>query len=109
MNRKPLSTELRLLLVLLPLMAVLTILSPRFLSLDNLSNVLWSICLIGILSSGAIYPRITGGIDLSLGAIVALTGIVVDMLMNKLGIHWVPAIILTIMIGALIEIGRAHV
>ena len=46
--------------------------------------------------------RITGGIDLSLGAIVALTGIVVDMLMNKLGIHWVPAIILTIMIGALI-------
>jgi ribose/xylose/arabinose/galactoside ABC-type transport system permease subunit len=89
-------------LVLLPLMVVLTILSPRFLSLDNLSNVLWSICLIGILSSGAIYPRITGGIDLSLGAIVALTGIVVDLLMNKLGIHWVPAIVLTIMIGALI-------
>jgi ribose transport system permease protein len=102
MNRKPLATELRLALVLVPLMAVLTILSPRFLSLDNLSNVLWSICLIGILASGAIYPRITGGIDLSLGATVALTGIVVDMLMNKAGIHWIPAILITIVVGSLL-------
>jgi ribose transport system permease protein len=102
MNKKPLATEFRLLLVLVPLMAVLTILSPRFLSLDNLSNVLWSICLIGILASGAIYPRITGGIDLSLGATVALTGIVVDMLMNKAGIHWIPAILITIVVGSLL-------
>ncbi|MDP3178873.1 MAG: hypothetical protein Q8M76_13285, partial [Spirochaetaceae bacterium] len=64
MNKKPLATEIRLAFVLVPLMVVLTILSPRFLSLSNLSNVLWSICLIGILASGAIYPRITGGIDL---------------------------------------------
>ena len=102
MYKKPLPTEIRLLLVLIPLMAVLTILSPRFLTLDNLSNVIWSICIIGILSSGAIYPRITGGIDLSLGATVALTGIVVDMLMNKFGIHWVLAIVLTILVGALL-------
>lgn len=102
MSRKQLSTEARLLLVLLPLMAALTVLSPRFLTLDNLSNVLWSICLIGILSSGAIYPRMTGGIDLSLGSTVALTGIVVDLLMNRLGVHWIPAIILTILVGALV-------
>lgn len=102
MHKKPLPTEIRLLLVLVPLMAVLTILSPRFLTLDNLSNVIWSVCIIGILSSGAIYPRITGGIDLSLGATVALTGIVVDMLMNRFGIHWVLAIVLTILVGALL-------
>jgi ribose transport system permease protein len=100
MNKKPLATELRLAFVLVPLMVVLTILSPRFLSLSNLSNVLWSVCLIGILASGAIYPRITGGIDLSLGSTVALTGIVVDMMMNKFGIHWIPAIAITILVGA---------
>ena len=100
MNRKPLAAELKLIFVLLPLMAVLTILSPRFLSMSNLSNVLWSVSLIGILSSGAIYPRITGGIDLSLGSTVALTGIVVDMLMNRFGVHWIPAIFLTIVVGA---------
>jgi len=83
-------------------MAVLSILSPRFLTLDNLTNVVWSVCLIGILASGAIYPRITGGIDLSLGSMAALSGIVVDMFMNRFGFHWILAIALTLLIGALI-------
>lgn len=102
MKIKPLTQDIRLLLVLFPLMAVLSILSPRFLTLDNLTNVVWSVCLIGILSSGAIYPRITGGIDLSLGSLVALSGIVVDMFMNRLGFHWILAIVLTVLIGGLI-------
>jgi ribose transport system permease protein len=102
MSKKPLGTELRLALVLVPLIAALALLSPRFLTLDNLGNVLWSICLIGILSSGAIYPRITGGIDLSLGSTAALTGIVVDMLMNRFGLHWLLSIAITIAIGALL-------
>lgn len=102
MKIKPVTQDIRLLLVLVPLMAVLSILSPRFLTLDNLTNVVWSVCLIGILSSGAIYPRITGGIDLSLGSLVALSGIVVDMFMNRLGFHWILAIVLTVLIGGLI-------
>jgi len=102
MKIKSLSTDIRLLLVLLPLMAALALLSPRFLTLDNLTNVVWSVCLIGILASGAIYPRITGGIDLSLGSMAALTGIIVDMFMNRFGMHWMIAILLTIAIGALI-------
>jgi len=102
MKIKPLATEIRLLLVLAPLMAVLSILSPRFLTLDNLTNVVWSVCLIGILASGAIYPRITGGIDLSLGSMAALTGIIVDMFMNRFGIHWIPSILMTVAIGGLI-------
>ncbi|MCE1195401.1 ABC transporter permease [bacterium] len=102
MKIKPLTQDVRLLLVLLPLMAVLSTLSPRFLTLDNLTNVVWSVCLIGILASGAIYPRITGGIDLSLGSMAALSGIVVDMFMNRFGFHWILAIALTLLIGALI-------
>ncbi len=102
MKIKPLTQDIRLLLVLVPLMAVLSILSPRFLTLDNLTNVVWSVCLIGILASGAIYPRITGGIDLSLGSMAALSGIVVDMFMNRFGFHWILAIALTLLIGALI-------
>lgn len=102
MSRKPFSTEVRLLFILIPLMVLLTALSPRFLTVDNLSNVVWSVCIIGILSSGAIYPRITGGIDLSLGAVVALSGIVVDKLMNKYGVPWMPAIAATVLLGAAI-------
>lgn len=102
MKIKPLTQDIRLLLVLVPLMAVLSILSPRFLTLDNLTNVVWSVCLIGILASGAIYPRITGGIDLSLGSMAALSGIVVDMFMNRMGFHWILAIVLTLVIGGMI-------
>lgn len=102
MNKKPIATELRLAIVLVPLMVVLSVLSPRFLTLDNLTNVVWSVCLIGILSSGAIYPRITGGIDLSLGSTAALSGIVVDLFMNRMGIPWIPSILLTVAIGALV-------
>lgn len=102
MKHKALSTEIKLLAVLAGLMVALSLLSPRFLTIDNLTNVVWSVCLIGILSSGAIYPRITGGIDLSLGSMAALTGIIVDRFMNHMGLHWIPAILLTILIGALI-------
>ena len=77
--------ELRLVVVLVPLMVVLAFMSPRFLTLDNLTNVVWSICTIGILASGSIYPRITGGIDLSLGSLVALTGVAEPALRERLG------------------------
>jgi ribose transport system permease protein len=100
MNFKKVMAEFRLPLVLLLLMAALTIISPRFLTVTNLSNVLWSICVIGILASGAIYAPITGGIDLSIGTVAALTGIIVDILMNKAGVHWMISIAVTIAIGA---------
>ncbi len=95
-------SEFRLAFILLVLMGVLTVISPRFLTFSNLTNVIWSVCFIGILSSGAIYPRITGGIDLSLGSLAALSGILVDLFMNRLGINWIIAIVFTIVIGALI-------
>lgn len=102
MMKKTLPTEVRLLFVLVPLMAALSLISPRFLTMDNLTNVIWSVCTIGILASGAIYPRITGGIDLSLGSMAALSGIIVDMFMNKFGLPWPLAILATVMIGAAI-------
>lgn len=101
--------ELRLVVVLVPLMVVLSFMSPRFLTLDNLTNVVWSICTIGILASGSIYPRITGGIDLSLGSLVALTGIIVDMLMNRFGMHWIPAIAITLVAGGLIGLFNGYI
>ncbi|MDA8427358.1 MAG: ABC transporter permease [Treponema sp.] len=102
MNLAKLKAALRLPAVLVALMAVLTIVSPRFLAIGNLSNVLWSVCVIGILASGAIYAPITGGIDLSIGSIAALTGIFVDLLMNRAGVNWLLAIAATIALGAFI-------
>ena len=92
--------ELRLFGVLLALMVVLSLISDRFLTVDNLTNVLWSVCLIGIMTTGAIYAPITGGIDLSVASMAALAGILANVFMNTLGMNWIVAIVLTLVIGA---------
>ena len=94
--------ESRLFGILLLMMVVLHFVSDRFLTVDNLTNVLWSVCLIGIMTTGAIYAPITGGIDLSVGSMAALSGIIANVLMNGYGINWVIAILITLLIGAAI-------
>ena len=94
--------DFRLFGILLLMMLVLSLISDRFLTVDNLTNVLWSVCLIGIMSVGAIYAPITGGIDLSVGSIAALAGIVANVLMNVYGLNWMLAIFITLLIGVLI-------
>lgn len=92
----------RLLIIVLLLGAVLSILYPRFLTASNLSNVLWSICVIAIMCTGAIYAPITGGIDLSVGSVAAISGIVVNYFMNTAGLPTGISLILTIVVGLLI-------
>jgi ribose/xylose/arabinose/galactoside ABC-type transport system permease subunit len=92
----------RLFGILLLLMLGLSLLSDRFLTVDNLTNVLWSVCLIGIMTTGAIYSPITGGIDLSVASIAALAGIITNVLMNVYGLHWLLSIFITLLIGVLI-------
>lgn len=99
-NVSKLMAESRLFLILLALMVVLNFVSDRFLTVDNLTNVLWSVCLIGIMTTGAIYAPITGGIDLSIGSTAALSGIIANVLMNGYGINWIIAIVITLAIGA---------
>ena len=99
---RKLLTDSRLFLVLLLLMAVLSFVSPRFLTIENLTNVLWSVCLIGIMASGTIYAPVTGGTDLSVGSHAALAGIIAYVLMNHAHIHWIPAIFITLCIGVFV-------
>jgi ribose transport system permease protein len=99
---KRLLADFRLFFILILLMAVLSILTPRFLSLDNLSNVLWSVCIIGIMCTGFIYTPITGGIDLSVGSMASLSGIIAYELMSKAHMAMVPALVLTLGFGVLV-------
>lgn len=64
--------------ILLGFMLVLTVIAPHsFPTVANLSNVLWSVSVIGIMVSGSIFAILVGGIDLSVGSMLALTGIIV--------------------------------
>jgi len=48
--------------------------NPRFLTLDNISNVLRQVSVYAILAVGETFVILTGGIDLSVGSLLALCG-----------------------------------
>src|SRR6266545_3356162 len=56
--------------------AVLAAARPGFLTVPNLVNLVRQISINGILAIGVTYVLVTGGVDLSLGSVVALTGVV---------------------------------
>ena len=87
---RKLLTDFRLFLVLLVLMAGLSFVSPRFLTIGNLTNVLWSVCLIGIMASGTIYAPVTGGTDLSVGSHAALAGIILGVISIIASLAFIP-------------------
>ena len=58
------------------LVVILSVLRPNFLSAFNLFNVMRQISFIGILAVGMTFVILTAGIDLSVGSILAFSGIV---------------------------------
>ena len=73
-------------IILAVFIIVLSILRPKaFLSLDNFSNVLWSVAVIGIMVSGSIFVYLVGGIDLSIATLCAFSAVVVVSITHLLG------------------------
>jgi ribose transport system permease protein len=71
-----LSARLQTLFVLIGLVILFGIASPHFLSTDNLLNVMQQSAINAILGIGLTFVIISGGIDLSVGSILALCGLV---------------------------------
>ncbi|MBU2702226.1 ribose/xylose/arabinose/galactoside ABC-type transport system permease subunit [Sporomusaceae bacterium BoRhaA] len=91
------------LLGLLLLGIILTLLSDRFLSVNNLLNVARQVSINAIISVGMTLVILTGGIDLSVGSILALSGSITAGLMAG-GTTLVVALIAGIAIGSLLGI-----
>ncbi|WP_339109737.1 ABC transporter permease [Thioclava sp. GXIMD4216] len=64
------------------LLVTLAIISPNFLSPNNLFNVLRQVSINGVLAVGMTFVILTAGIDLSIGAILALSGAVAASLVT---------------------------
>ncbi len=74
-----------------------------FLSGANLSSVLERSAFVGIIVVGMTYLIIAGGIDLSVGSVAALAGVVVAKLVEA-GVNPVAALLATMAVGALIGV-----
>lgn len=65
-----------ILMVLILLIVLMSIFAPNFNRVDNLLNIARSISVNAILAAGLTFVILTGGIDLSVGSIVAVSGVV---------------------------------
>jgi len=87
--------ELGTFVLLVALCVVLAILNPSFLSGANLQNLARLIGIYGIFSIGLGIVIITGGIDLSVGSVFALLGVLLSIFL----VEWhIPAVIAVILI-----------
>ncbi|OON41327.1 ribose ABC transporter permease [Izhakiella australiensis] len=89
-----------ILIVLLVLLILMSVFAPNFNRVDNLLNIARSISVNAILAAGMTFVILTGGIDLSVGSIVAVSG-VVSVVTAMTGIPAPLAILAGIGVGAL--------
>ncbi|WP_142826961.1 ABC transporter permease subunit [Planococcus soli] len=86
---------------LILIIVIITILNPGFLSVSNLMNVLRQVSINALIAFGMTFVILTGGIDLSVGATLALTGAVTAGMMAS-GIDPIFAMLLGLLLGAIL-------
>ncbi|MFC0245601.1 ABC transporter permease [Falsochrobactrum ovis] len=92
------SLEIRMLGLALILAIGLSLLSPYFLTQNNIFNILDQSVVIGIVAVGMTLVILTGGIDLSVGSVAGLTGIILGLALQSLPIP--VAIAVAVLSGA---------
>ncbi|MDB5055201.1 MAG: branched-chain amino acid transporter permease [Bacilli bacterium] len=93
--------EVPIILFTIIVFLLFSMLSPNFRSMDNFSHILIQTTVYGIVAIGMTMVILIGGMDLSVGSILALTGVVGAMLVNT-GMNVSLVILITIVLGAFI-------
>lgn len=98
--------DIGLLVLILVVGAVVAAINPRFLSPINLGNTANLVGLFGLFAIGQAFVIITGGIELSVGSIIALLGVLfVDLIVN-FGMAW--PLVLALMLALGMIMGLMH-
>ncbi|AMO87405.1 Ribose transport system permease protein rbsC [Solibacillus isronensis B3W22] len=89
------------LLGLFLIVIVITILNPSFMTTDNILNILRQVSISALIAFGMTFVILTGGIDLSVGSTLALTGAVAATMLAS-GIDPVLTILAALILGAIL-------
>jgi ribose/xylose/arabinose/galactoside ABC-type transport system permease subunit len=73
-------------IIFVVLFVIFGILAPRFFTVKNFENIMYSSSYMGIIAIGMTFVLLTGGIDLSIGSNMYLSGVVAGVLINNLGL-----------------------
>ena len=94
--------NLGLVLALLVIIIVGAVTSSNFLNLDNALVILRQASIIGVISVGMTFVIIAGGIDLSVGAVLALASVVGSLAAIQdiaTSSHWIVTVIVALAVG----------
>jgi ribose transport system permease protein len=86
---------------LIVVVIALSIASPYFLTSNNLFNVCVQIAVVAIIAVGQTMVILTAGIDLSVGSVAGLSGVMGTMAMSSWGFPMVLGILVGVLVGAL--------
>jgi D-xylose transport system permease protein len=95
-------SSVRVILGLVLIAIIFQVQESRFLSAENLTNLMLQITTIGLISVGIVYVLLLGEIDLSVGAVSGLAGAVMVVLNVKHGWNPYLAIAAAVAVGAAI-------
>ncbi len=90
-----------ILIGLLALVVFLSVFTDSFLSAKNMLQVLRQICINALLAFGMTFVLIIGGIDLTVGSVVAASGVTIVIMLNN-GVPLFIAFVLALLLGAFI-------
>ena len=91
--------ELGIFVLLIVLCVIVSIINPNFLLAINLQNLARQIGAFGIFSIGLGLVIITGGIELSVGSMMALLGVLLSMMLTEWGFGIVAAVMASLAIA----------
>jgi len=98
--------ELSILILFVVLCAVVAFMNPQFLSPENIQNTSRLIGTYGIFSIGVGIVVITGGIDLSVGSMFALLGVLLSMMLTEW--HWPAGLTVAVILALGAGLGLIH-
>jgi ribose transport system permease protein len=95
-------SNLRLLIILILIVIIFSLVNPGYISGNNLYVILMSISVLGLAAIGQTLCLITGGFDISVGAIVLITSVTAAYMIKFLGINIWLAFLIVLIEGAFI-------
>lgn len=95
-----LAIEYNFILIFLVVVVIAAVLSPNFLTATNIANLFQQAAVVGVVAIGMTFVILTGNIDLSVGSVTALCGMLVAVLLAG-GMPILPALAITITTGAI--------
>jgi ribose/xylose/arabinose/galactoside ABC-type transport system permease subunit len=104
MTKETFMKKYGILFVLILMVTILSVVSPTFRTMNNWISILQQISTNGVLALGMVFVITAGGIDLSIGSMLALTSVVIGRVLNgggSLGVAIIMALVMCALCGLL--------